>query len=271
MRQHIAAIVIHQTPESPRNMRAGKTHTTQPTAKVTVNQNADTSPDFKEDSVTRIDSPCYPTFVLFFVRIPDPIVAGESVEKLRQRQNQYTHHKLSMQEPSQPCGQANSQLPPIIPTPVPPKESHGPSDTPERSETSATFDVDSNRTFHETSDNVPQWSFSTAAATVAQRTGGECRSVTELSQSATNQATVFPGIGMERSSIGNSALALRRCDGQECPSYVKPRSTPSYAASVPGADSGDSGFRILPPGSSVLYRRSCRRLSDRMPGYASQL
>ena len=176
MRQHIAAIVIHQTPESPRNMRAGKKHTAQPTATTTVNQNADTKPVLKEDPVTRIDSPCYLAFVPFFAQIPDPIVAGVLVKKLLRRQNQDTHHKLSMQEPSRTCGQASNLLPRTIPTQEPPKESHWPCDTPERSVKSATFDVDSTGSFHQTSDNVPQRSFSSVAATVAQRSGGSVES-----------------------------------------------------------------------------------------------
>ena len=187
-------------------MRAGKKHTTQPTATASVNQNADTKPVLKEDSVTRIDSPCYLALSPFSGRNPGPVVAGVPVEKLPRRQNQDTHHKSSMQESSQPDGQANNQLPRTTPTPEPQKESHGPSDTPEQSEKSATFDVHSTRSFHATSDNVPQRSFSSAAATVAGRSGGECRSVTELSQRGTKLTTSFPGIGMGRSSNGNQAL-----------------------------------------------------------------
>jgi len=115
-----------------------------------------------------------------------------------------------MRESSQPCGQANNQLPRTIPTPEPKKEFHGPSDTPERSEKSATFDVHSTRSFHSTSDNVLQRSFSSAAATVAGRSGGECRSVTELSQRGMKLTTSFPGIGMRCGSIGNQALVIWR-------------------------------------------------------------
>ena len=172
MRQQIAAIVIHQTPGSPRSMRAGKKHTTQPTTTATVNQNADARPFLKEDSVTRIDSPYSPSFPPFSGQIPDPVVAGVPVGKLPRRQNQDRHHKSSMREPSQPCGQANNQLPRTTPTTEPQKESRGPCDTPEQSEKSVSFDVHSTRSFHATSDNVPHRSFSSAAATVAGRSGG---------------------------------------------------------------------------------------------------
>ena len=140
------------------------------------------------------------------MRTPDPVVAGGLAKRLRQRQNQDTHHKLSTQASSQSCGQASNQLPRTIPTPEPPKESHGPCDTPEQSEKSATYDVDSTRSFHETSDNVPQRSFPSAAATVAGRSGEECRSVTESSQSGMNWTTSFPGIGMRWSSTGNHSV-----------------------------------------------------------------
>lgn len=206
MRQQIAAIVIHQTPDSPRNIRAGQKHTAQPTAIATVNQTADTRPFFRKDSVTQIDSFCYSVSEPFFVRTPDPVVAGGLAKKLRRRQNQDTHHKLSTPASSQPCGQASNQPPRTIPTPEPPKESHGPCDTPEPSEKSATYDVDSTRSFHETSDNVPQRSFPSAAATVAGRSGEECRSVTESSQSGMNWTTSFPGIGMRWSSTGNHSV-----------------------------------------------------------------
>lgn len=210
MRQQIAAIVIHQTPDSPRNIRAGQKHTAQPTAIATVNQNADTRPFFRKDSVTQIDSHCCQAFEPFFVRTPDPVVAGGLAKKLRRRQNQDTRHKLSTLASSQPCGQASNQPPRTIPTPEPPKESHGPCDTLEQSEKSATYDVDSTRSFHETSDNVPQRSFPSIAATVAGRSGEECRSVTESSQSGMNCTISFPGIGMRWSSTGNHALVKRR-------------------------------------------------------------
>ncbi len=264
-------------------MRAGQKQTAQPIATATVNQNADTRPALKEDPVTWIDSPCHLAFVPFFLRIPDPVVAGVPEETLRRRQNQNTHHKLSTPASSLPCDQANNQPPRTIPTQELPKESHVPCDTPERSVKSATFDVDPTRSFQETSHNVPPRSFSSAAATVPQRSGGECRIVTELSQSGRNSTISFPGIGMiERltnhphfnprhfASLAQSDHAEGgwRCPWTHC---INPRSTPSCAASGRATDSGDLGFRNLPRVSSARHRRSCRHLPDQWRGNAGKL